>query len=106
MAEGRYIGGNRHQAKKRPPHMVGERAYTGRFFRAEAESRRREQGTRATQGSPPFPSSAPAPTGNGAPRPAQKKPTCVSRGPEEFGKGHILCLVVRGDLIIYGKRLY
>jgi hypothetical protein len=42
--------------------------YTGRFIRAEAESRRRE-GTRATQGSPPFPSSAPAPTGNGGPWP-------------------------------------
>jgi hypothetical protein len=34
------------------------------------------RGTRATQASPPFPSSTPAPTGNGVPRLVQKKPTC------------------------------
>jgi uncharacterized protein len=37
-------------------------------------------GTRATQASPPFPSSAPAPTGNGVPCPVQGKPPGESRG--------------------------
>jgi hypothetical protein len=63
-------------------------------FRAEAERCGRELGDEgdaaliiprmrlrappgATQASPPFPSSAPAPTGNELPCPVQEKPTCL-----------------------------
>jgi hypothetical protein len=60
-------------------HPVGG-PYTGRFIRAEAESRGRELGDEGDEGDasvPTLPLIHPRPYGNELPCPVQDKPTCV-----------------------------
>jgi hypothetical protein len=67
-------------------------SYTGRFFRAEAESRRRELGDEGDASVPTLPLIRPRPYGNELPCPVQDKPPCergIFFGATRIGKNYV-----------------